>query len=380
MYGRKVLLLFIALFVSAALSREAAAVGARSLRLGVNDSLTEIEAVPVNGTYYVPLRELAQELDWILTGMKDGIDIGGPDGHLWLALNQGNSITPGGGEIMLDTFKRNGKLMVPLKTAAYLGYTVSFKGEQYVLRVTDSSAILDEAAFIDHFKEELKPPETPAEAAAEPPVTAAVPSGTTVFLTFDDGPTATTGQLLDILSKYEVKATFFMLGPNMNRYPQQVKRMVKEEEGLGLHGLSHRKEKFYSSPAAALAEMDGDNAILQKLAGVNTKLIRTPYGSKPYFTKSFRDKVLVQGYNLWDWNVDSKDWMYKEDSGAIYTSVMDQVHKLRKSKIDPVILMHDQKPTLKVLPRILESLKQEGYQFRIITGDTVPVNFWQDKR
>lgn len=105
--------------------------------------------------------------------------------------------------------------------------------------------------------------------------------------------------------------------------------------------------------------MDNDNAILKKITGQSTTLIRPPYGSKPYFTKAFRDKVLAQGYHLWDWNVDSEDWKYKDASTTIYNSVMNQVHKLQKSQTNPVILMHDQKATLKVLPRILESLKKK---------------------
>lgn len=75
---------------------------------------------------------------------------------------------------------------------------------------------------------------------------------------------------------------------------------------------------------------------------------------------TFRDKVLAQGYHLWDWNVDSEDWKYKDASTTIYNSVMNQVHKLQKSQTNPVILMHDQKATLKVLPRILESLKKKA--------------------
>lgn len=126
--------------------------------------------------------------------------------------------------------------------------------------------------------------------------------------------------------------------------------------------------------------MSGANATLKKLTGTSTTLIRTPYGSKPYFTKSFRDKVLTQGYHLWDWNVDSYDWKYKQNSDRIYNTVMDQVNKLKASKTNPVILMHDQKATLKVLPRILEKLKKDGYTFKLITKDMEPLNFWKDKR
>ncbi|WP_379132196.1 polysaccharide deacetylase family protein [Paenibacillus sp. sgz500958] len=382
MGGKKVWLLFCALIISVVLAREATAEGAPSLRLGVNDQLTEIEAIPVKGSYYVPLRDLAQELTWTLTGQADGIDVQGSSGHMLLALKpeQGSSITPTGLEVQLDLFQRDGKLMIPIKVAGYLGYTVSYKPVQYVLRVSDASAQWDDDTFAAQFKDELKPVQSPAN----PPVTkdtgALIPPGKTVYLTFDDGPTATTGQLLDILSEYHAKATFFMLGPNMTKYPNEVKRMVREQDGMGLHGISHRKEKFYASPSAALAEMDGDNVILNKLTGIHTTLIRTPYGSKPYFTKIFRDKVLLQGYALWDWNVDSLDWKYKEDSNKIYSNVMNQIYKLQKNKVNPVILMHDQKTTLKVLPLILETLNKEGYQFQIISKDMNPLNFWKDER
>jgi peptidoglycan/xylan/chitin deacetylase (PgdA/CDA1 family) len=269
--------------------------------------------------------------------------------------------------------------MVPLQLSAHLGYIITFQPDKYLLRVRDGSAQLSDAAFAAKFQGELKPP-VPAAPAAPAPETGTGKPGQIIYLTFDDGPSATTGQLLDLLGKYKVNATFFMLGQNMNHYPSAVKRTVKEGYGLGLHGMTHRKEKFYASPAAALAEMSDANAALKKIAGASTTVIRPPYGSKPYFTKAFRDKVLGQGYHLWDWNVDSEDWKYKENSDKIYNSVMDQVHKLKKSKTNPVILMHDQKATLKVLPRLLETLKKEGYEFKLVTKDLHPVNFWKDAR
>ncbi|WP_410513649.1 polysaccharide deacetylase family protein [Paenibacillus sp. BR2-3] len=340
MYARKVLLLFFALIIGLGLVREADAAAAESLRLGVNDNLSEIEAVPVKGTFYVPLRDLAKELELVLTVMTDEIEVKGPNGILKLPIGKGTGISPDGSEFTLDTFVQNGKLMVPVKIVTCFGYTISFNSEGYLLRVQDASAKLDDAAFASRFKDDLK-------RKADP-----------------------------------VKTTFFMLGPHIRSYPDQGKRIAKEEHSLGLHGMTHRKDKFYASPSAALAEMEGDNAVLKKVAQVTTTLIRTPYGSKPYFSKPFRDKVLSEGYNLWDWNVDSEDWKYKGDSSKIYNSVMVQIYKLQKTKFNPVILMHDQKATLKVLPRILESLKKEGYQFqfRSITDDMVAVNFWKDKR
>lgn len=376
---KKIMLLFFSLFLFTGLVQIPANAEGKTnvLKLGVNDKLSSIEAVSVKGTYYVPLRALADELKWTLTGLTDGVLVSGGSGSLTLQGDAG-AVLKDGTVVPVSTFLQDGKLMVPLKVSGYLGYIISFAGDKYLLRVKDGSAGLTDDAFVTKYAAELKPADT-APVEPEPSVEPGKP-GQTVYLTFDDGPSATTAQLLDILSKYEVQATFFMLGNNMNKYPSQVKRIVEENYGLGLHGMTHRKEKFYASPAAALAEMSGDNAVLKKLTGASTTLIRPPYGSKPYFTKSFRDKVLGQGYHLWDWNVDSNDWKYKEDSDKIYTTVMDQVHKLKQSKTNPVILMHDQKATLKVLPRLLEALKKEGYTFQVITKDLEPVNFWKDKR
>ncbi|WP_052421680.1 polysaccharide deacetylase [Paenibacillus sp. FSL P4-0081] len=376
---KKIMLLFFSLFLITGLVQIPANAEGKTnvLKLGINDKLSGIEAVSVKGTYYVPLRALADELKWTLTGLTDGVLVSGGSGSLTLQGDAG-AVLKDGTVVPVSTFLQDGKLMVPLKVSGYLGYIISFAGDKYLLRVKDGSAGLTDEAFVTQYAAELKPKET-VPAAPAPSAEPGKP-GQTVYLTFDDGPSATTSQLLDILSKYEVQATFFMLGNNMNKYPSQVKRIVKEDYGLGLHGMTHRKEKFYASPAAALAEMSGDNAVLKKLTGATTTLIRPPYGSKPYFTKSFRDKVLGQGYHLWDWNVDSNDWRYKEDSDKIYNTVMEQVHTLKKSKTNPVILMHDQKATLKVLPRLLEALKKDGYTFQVITKDMEPVNFWKDKR
>ncbi|WP_187355147.1 polysaccharide deacetylase [Paenibacillus tengchongensis] len=347
-----------------------------SLKLAVEDSLSEISAVSSHNTYYVPLRSLSEALGWSLTGQKDGIQITGNSRSLLLPGNNGGAVLIDGTTVPLNTYLENGSLMIPLKLSVYLGYSVSYVPDKYLLRVWSGAAKLDDAAFADKYKAELKP-ETAPNPGTEDPV---AKPGMTVYLTFDDGPSNTTTQLLDMLDKYQVKATFFMLGPHMRQYPAQVKRMGTEGFGLGLHGMTHVKHKFYASPAAALKEMTDANAILEQISGQSTTLIRPPYGSKPYFTQSFRDKLLGQGYHLWDWNVDSEDWKYKEDSATIYNSVMNQVHKLKAGKTDPVILMHDQKATLLVLPRIVEQLQKEGYSFGVIGAGMTPVNFWKDKR
>ncbi|AIQ33939.1 polysaccharide deacetylase [Paenibacillus sp. FSL R5-0345] len=369
MFKKKVWLLFIVLFVCTGLVREIDSVdaaGAGSLKLGVNDKLTDIDAVSIKDTYFVPLRDLSVELNLHLIAQGDGINVKGNNGSIKLLNDHATALLPNGKTIALNTFIKNGRTMVPVKMTTYLGFSISFKPAQSLLRVHNSGAKLDDAAFVNQHKKALQQNVTTGT------------NGKVVYLSFDDGPSATTSQLLDILAKYDAKATFFMLGNNMNAHASQVKRLVKEGHAPGLHGMTHVKDKFYASPASALKEMNDDNAILKKITGQSTTLIRTPYGSKPYLTKSYRDKILTQGYHLWDWNVDSEDWRFKNDSNSIYNTVMREVHNLKKSS--PVVLMHDQKATLKVLPRILETLKKEGYAFHIITSDMEPNNFWNDKR
>ncbi|ANF95858.1 polysaccharide deacetylase family protein [Paenibacillus bovis] len=206
-------------------------------------------------------------------------------------------------------------------------------------------------------------------------------SSKVIYLTFDDGPTAHTMQLLDILDQYNAKATFFMLGPHMEHFPAATKRIVKEGNGLGLHGVSHVVSKFYSSPYSAYKEMKGANESLYKVTGKYTSLVRTPYGSKPYLKKSYRDIMLsTGGFHLWDWNVDSLDWKYKKDHQKVYNNIMAQVKSVERRGSTPVVLMHDQPATLKVLPKVLKELKAEGYHFEVLDKKNHPLNFWNDER
>ncbi|MDO7906634.1 polysaccharide deacetylase family protein [Paenibacillus sp. JX-17] len=221
-------------------------------------------------------------------------------------------------------------------------------------------------------------------AAAKPSAAQAAQSKTAskvIYLTFDDGPTPHTDQLLNILDQYGAKATFFMLGPQMQNYPQATRRIVNEGHGTGLHGVTHVPGKFYRSAYSGLIEMQQANAVLNKVTGVTTSLVRTPYGSKPYLKTPYRNVLLSQGgFHLWDWNVDSEDWRYPKNHDKVYNNIMNQIHRVQKSGTEPVVLMHDQAAVLNVLPQVLKSLKSEGYQFKVLDKKLQPVNFWNDHR
>ncbi|WP_310551720.1 polysaccharide deacetylase [Paenibacillus glufosinatiresistens] len=373
---------------------EASAAGKAAWRLGINDKLSGIPAEQKNGSFFVPVKELAEQLELTLTGSASDLTLAGRGGELRLLPGSGFAVnmtaTSAG---TLPMYTANGRLMLPVKVATQFGYSVSYRPELGLLRVRDREAKLSDAEFAAKYDTKklasAAPAASPAPSAggAKPGAASSAANGGTkpassgkvVYLTFDDGPSATTDRLLDLLDEHGAKATFFMLGPHIAAHTGEVKRMVKAGNAVGLHGMSHVKSKFYASPASALNEMNRDNAALQSAAGITTPLIRTPYGSKPYLTKAYRDALLEQGFLLWDWNVDSLDWKYKTDSDRIYNRIMTQIAGLG-AKTPPVILMHDQAATLKVLPRVLNTLDRKGYTYGIITRDMAPLNFWKDVR
>lgn len=405
------------------LAQTAAAAGNHTALLGVNDNLSETQPELIDGNYYMPVRDLAAALHVQVAGTPDEIILTDENNtSITLKPAVGIMNKTDGTETSIKLLIETGKTMVPVAPIAReFGYLVNYLAESKLLRLVNASGVSTDEIFIQQYqdavvKNEEKNAQLDQELKAEnerkaeqarkeklrkeqeqkdkqkqeqkekdktgekKPVTGKGVAKQPVYLSFDDGPTAHTEQLLDILAKYGAKATFFMLGNHMDEYSASVRRLVQEGHQPALHGMTHVKSKFYLSPAAALKEMDDDNEHLYEAVKVKSKLVRPPYGSKPYFLQAFRDKLFTHGYHLWDWNVDSEDWKYKSNSKAIYSRVMSQVHAQHKKGVAPVILFHDQADTLKVLPSVLSELKREGYSFELITPELTPVNFWHDER
>ncbi|MBP2000358.1 peptidoglycan/xylan/chitin deacetylase (PgdA/CDA1 family) [Paenibacillus shirakamiensis] len=386
------------------------AVGTITALLGVNDQLTELHPVMKNGNYYSPVRDVATTLHLQVSGTIDQVVLQDESGMSLVVEPQNQKAKLyGGEEVKTQVFVEGGKTWVPVSLIGRaFDYNLTYVASSFLIRLVKGP----EAGTIEQFQSTYKAqidqqiatnkkaaelaakPVTPSPQPGKKPTTPAPKpnsgdkdqpttqphSKQPLYLSFDDGPSPHTSQLLQILDKYNVKATFFMLGKNIATYPSSIKKIVDSGHAVGLHGMSHVKNKFYKSPDAALAEMNDDNAQLKKATGITTHLVRSPYGSKPYLTQAFRNKLVGGGYHIWDWNVDSLDWKYKNDSTSIYNGVMKQVKAQHEKGIAPVILFHDQEATLKVLPRVLASLKAQGYSFELITSDMKPLNFWHDER
>ncbi|MCZ8517199.1 polysaccharide deacetylase [Paenibacillus filicis] len=199
------------------------------------------------------------------------------------------------------------------------------------------------------------------------------PSHKVAYLTFDDGPNEVTLALLNILARHRAKASFFMLEPHIRRYPCTVRAMIRQGHAVGLHGVTHKVNRFYASKRSVVRELDQTRRTLKRATGKTSYLVRTPYESLPHLKPAYFKALKKAGYRLWDWNVDSKDWKYKNR----YSIVMVKKGTLRmeKAMVRPVILMHDLKETAEILPKILLFLKRRGFRFKKITPDLKPVHF-----
>lgn len=199
-----------------------------------------------------------------------------------------------------------------------------------------------------------------------------------IYLTFDDGPTNVSDQLLDLLDEYEMKATFFMVGPRIEEYPEVVNRMHEEGFGLALHSMTHDAGKLYSSPSAPSEEMIENQKVLEDVTGVRSDLIRLPYGSIPYLTEDMRYILDQNDFIVWDWNVDSLDWELRDERYVQHT--IEKIEKKEQEGKIPVVLLHDKPETIKYLPDLLSYIKKEGYKTKVLTSDMPPLTFSCDGR
>ncbi len=139
-----------------------------------------------------------------------------------------------------------------------------------------------------------------------------IPEKPTVYLTFDDGPGPYTEKLLNILKKYNVKATFFVT--DKGKYNHLIARMASEGHAVGIHTASHSYKKIYASEEAFFADQQIVQDIIIEQTGSPTKLMRFPGGSSntasrfnPGIMTRLALEVTSRGMRYFDWNADSKD-------------------------------------------------------------------------
>ena len=177
-----------------------------------------------------------------------------------------------------------------------------------------------------------------------------------VALTFDDGPGAYTGQLLDILKQRQVPATFFVLGTKVDANPALIKRMEAEGHEIGNHSNSHKNLQDMSTVAQVKTEMELCADKVKKLVGHAPTLVRCPYGALDDTVKQYAKEA---GVPLIQWDVDTRDWESRNAAKVVSTTFGS------KGLGDgSIVLLHDiHKSTVEAVPALIDRFLAEGYTF-----------------
>ncbi|NMG05750.1 polysaccharide deacetylase family protein [Brasilonema sp. UFV-L1] len=177
-----------------------------------------------------------------------------------------------------------------------------------------------------------------------------------IALTFDDGPWAgSTAEVLDILKKNNIKATFFVVGRMLKTYPELGKRIVAEGHVIGNHTWHHWYHYF--NPQAAAFEIDSTTDLIYELTGAKTTLFRPPGGMMHNGLVSYAKN---RSYSVIMWSADSVDYS-RPAVPRLIKNVM------RDSKPGGIVLMHDgggnRSRTVQALPQIISNFRKQGYRF-----------------
>lgn len=196
-----------------------------------------------------------------------------------------------------------------------------------------------------------------------------------VYLTFDDGPSSNTGRILDILAEYDVKATFFVVGKEDEKYRALYNRIVEEGHTLGMHSYSHKYDEIYQSVDSYAQDLSRLQEFLYDTTGVWCRYCRFPGGSSNTVSSVDMNELIAyldeQDITYFDWNVASGDASSSYISAdAILYNCMQQIPKFNEC----VVLMHDasnKNTTVQALPALIEKIQaMEDTIIVPITEDT----------
>lgn len=196
-----------------------------------------------------------------------------------------------------------------------------------------------------------------------------------VYLTFDDGPSSNTERILDILAEYDVKATFFVVGKEDEKYQAVYNRIVEEGHTLGMHSYSHKYDEIYQSVDSYAQDLSKLQEFLYDTTGVWCRYCRFPGGSSNTVSTVDMNELISyldeQDITYFDWNISSGDASSSYIStDAILRNCLSQLTKFDEC----IILMHDASnkgTTVQALPTLIEQIQaMEDTIIVPITEDT----------
>ncbi len=175
-----------------------------------------------------------------------------------------------------------------------------------------------------------------------------------ICLTFDDGPSKYTAELIEDLNKRDAKATFFVLGSRIKGYEATLSKMSENGFQIGNHSFTHRNYHNLTDNEV-ISEIEDTNKEINKVTGITPNIVRSPYGNKKM--EILKEKKLVEI----SWSIDPEDWKYRDVDHIVK-------HCLEKAESGDIILMHDiYKTSTKAAVKIVDELKKQGYEFLTIS-------------
>lgn len=200
----------------------------------------------------------------------------------------------------------------------------------------------------------------------------------TIFLTFDDGPSARTGEVLDILKQKNVKATFFVVGNTSAAGKDYMKRIVEEGHTIAPHTFTHNFKSIYSSVEAYLNDFNKIYTLIYETTGVKPTIFRFAGGSKNSFNKNNYREIIAEmtrrGFDYYDWNLSTGDAAKKSLTPA--EKCLSNVLNYSAKYNNAVVLMHDAQPkttTVQALPALIDGLRNQGFSFQKLSNEIYPV-------
>lgn len=199
-----------------------------------------------------------------------------------------------------------------------------------------------------------------------------------IYLTFDDGPSSNTAQILDILKKYDVKATFFVLGKTDDASKALYQRIVAEGHTLGMHSFSHKYEEIYASKESFIEDLSKQQEYLYEVTGIWPRYYRFPGGSSNRVSKVDMQELIAyleeSDIAYYDWNVASGDAVSIQLSKEkIVSNCISQIN----AQSDSIVLFHDaaeKDTTVEALPEIISQIRMNTEAcFLPINDDTPPI-------
>ena len=185
--------------------------------------------------------------------------------------------------------------------------------------------------------------------------------GRVCAITFDDGPSASTGRVVEILARYQVKATFFVLADNARRHPGQLRQVVDQGHTVAIHGVTHRK-LHRESEAAIEREIGAAIEQLSALGAPPARLYRPPHGLKNRAvlraSRALGCQLWAWSRGIWDTDRPAPEILVKRATRLARPRMVLLLHDGRGTE-DPV----DIEPMLAALPGILETLRARGFTF-----------------